>query len=109
MVGFLARDWADPFDVQEMVYRGRFEVKRVLPGKSLGSETSGEVEVLIHDASTLGNCLGSAVVDVATGCVLGMQAGGKYLERNFAVSGATLAANERARHAGLQFVGWAGP
>ena len=40
---------------------------------------------MTHDSSTLGGNSGSALIDVATGRVVGLHFAGRYLEANYAV------------------------
>jgi pimeloyl-ACP methyl ester carboxylesterase len=95
VIGYPARDARNDLVVQDRVFQSIYQVKRFQPGRvrGAGRALSGghEVDVLVHDASTLGGNSGSAVVDLATGGVLGLHFGGEYLVGNHAVSAWDLA------------------
>ncbi|MCP1337739.1 trypsin-like serine peptidase [Futiania mangrovi] len=70
-------------EVMQRIFRGIYNVKRVLPGRILSRELA--LYTLRHDASTLGGSSGSPVIDPATGAVVGIHFGGRYLMWNEAV------------------------
>ena len=91
-VGYPAFDWrlTAPADVQNEVFRSRFNVKRLQPGRVMEGASAvesfhNEVQALTHDCSTLGGNSGSAVIDVETGQVVALHFAGRYLDRNYAV------------------------
>ena len=104
--GFDARN--DP-EIQHRVFRGRYNLKRLAPGYFGGRRSvisfGRTVSAALHDSSTLGGCSGAAILDVATGHVLGLHFGGVYLDRNFAVPAAELAWDPRVVDAGVAFAG----
>ena len=90
-----------------MIFAGVFNVKRLQPGqlRDVASVNSfgHPVEAVTHDSSTLGGNSGSAVVDVKTGEVVGLDFAGVYLERNYAVPAHELALDRRVVEAGVNF------
>lgn len=89
VVGYPARDVRNDAKVQEEVFKGIYNVKRLQPGKVRPREKiqsfETRVNAMTHDASTLGGNSGSAVIDVATGEVVSLHFGGLYLKANYAV------------------------
>jgi endonuclease G len=101
----------DP-QVQQEIFEGKYNVKRIAPGrvalrkKSIGSAwLTGSVNALAHDSSTLGGNSGSAVLDVASGVINGLHFAGRYLVENYAVPGIELARDPRVVEAGVLFDG----
>ena len=94
---------------QDYVFKGIYEVKRVQPGVLQGREQvtsfNHPVSAAVHDCSTLGGSSGSAIVDVATGHVLGLHFSGVYKVKNYAVPASELARDGRVVDAGLTFDG----
>lgn len=92
-------------EVQRLVFRGQFGVKRFQPGfiRSLAVKECGDYwtselrQVLTHDASTLGGNSGSAVIDLRSGEVVGLHFAGTAYEENLAVPAFELAREPRAR------------
>ena len=109
VVGYPAQDRRNDIDLQNEIFGGVFNVKRMQPGKlevrrdilSFGNTVSA----VTHDASTLGGNSGSAVVDVQTGDILALHFAGLYLDANFAVPTFELARDQRVIDAGVQFRG----
>jgi endonuclease G len=113
VIGYPAFDPRNATDVQSQVFRGVFNVKRLQPGK-LGKRRSvrsfgNTVAAVTHDASTLGGNSGSAVVDVASGQVVGLHFAGLYLDANFSVPSWELSRDPRVADAGVSFGGTATP
>jgi hypothetical protein len=100
-------------DVQNRVFNGRYYIKRFQPGRLQPRERIptkyATVEAVTHDCSTLGGNSGSAVVDLATGEVVGLHFGGIYLKANYAVSPFDLAQDTRVVDAGVNFHGRVDP
>jgi endonuclease I/V8-like Glu-specific endopeptidase len=109
VIGYPARDWRNDSEVQDRIFQGVYNIKRMHPGLirtrkpilSFGKTVSA----LTHDASTLGGNSGSAVIDVRNHEVVGLHFGGKYLEDNFAVPTYELARDPRVAALGVQFSG----
>ena len=107
VVGYPAFDPRNNPEVQRDVFHNIFEKKRLQPGywkaprviESFGHS----VEASTHDASTLGGNSGSAVIDVATGQILGLHFAGVYLDTNYAVPGWELARDAKLVDLGVQF------
>jgi hypothetical protein len=82
-------------------------VKRLMPGKGEGrrpvASFGREVSAFAHDASTLGAHSGSAVIDPASGYVVGLHFSGRYLETNFAAPAWEMARDHRIVDAGVNF------
>ncbi|WP_170136449.1 endonuclease [Nannocystis exedens] len=111
VVGYPGFDPRNDHEVQHRVFRGRYNLKRLAPGYFGGRRSvlsfGRPVPAALHDSSTLGGCSGAAILDVATGHVLGLHFGGVYLDRNFAVPAAELAWDPRVVDAGVRFAGQA--
>lgn len=93
--------------VQDEVFGGVYNVKRLQPGRRLARRSidsfGKSVNAATHDASTLGGNSGSAVIAVATGQVVGLHFGGAYLDTNYAVPARDLALDARLVDAGISF------
>ena len=90
VVGYPALDPRNDFALQNQVFAGTFNVKRLQPG-TLRPRTKirsfeNMVDAVTHDASTLGGDSGAAVLDILTGQVVALHFGGEYLKANYAVS-----------------------
>lgn len=113
VIGYPARDWRNNVDVQNEVFGGIFEVKRMQPGRLKEVRTiesfGHNVTAITHDASTLGGNSGSAVIDVLTGEVVALHFAGLYLDANFGVPMYELARDSRVVQAGLNFQGSVAP
>jgi endonuclease G len=107
VVGYPALDTRNDLQIQNTVFRGLFNVKRLQPGKvgePAGIRSFGrQVMSLTHDCSTLGGNSGSAVVDVQHGTVLALHFAGSYLVANYAVPAHALASDRRVVDAGVLF------
>jgi DNA/RNA endonuclease G (NUC1) len=112
VIGYPALDPRNNVDLQNRIFRGVFNVKRLAPGKlrtPADINSFGHVvSAVTHDSSTLGGNSGSAVVDVTTGKVVGLHFAGRYLEANYAVPTHELALDGRVVDAGVNFDGDAG-
>lgn len=108
-IGYPAFDPRNDPAVQNYVFRGIYNVKRIMPGVLTGSvDTSSfgkTVRASAHDSSTLGGASGSAVIDLETGSVLALHFGGRYLKTNYGVPISQLALDRRVIDAGLNFEG----
>ncbi len=108
-IGYPAFDPRNNAQVQQEVFNGRFDVKRLMPGFITGRgdiDSFGKtVSAGLHDSSTLGGASGSAVFDYVRGVVAGLHFGGIYLKSNFAVPAFELGRDQRLIDAGLVFDG----
>lgn len=96
-------------DIQNELFDGVYGVKRLQPGR-IGARRETEsfakrVNAATHDCSTLGGNSGSAVIDLATGDVLALHFGGRYLDTNYGVPAFELARDGRVVDAGAGFAG----
>jgi len=109
VVGYPAQDRRNDISLQNEIFGGIFDVKRLQPGKlqerrklrSFGHE----VNTVTHDCSTLGGNSGSAVVSINSGKVVALHFAGLYLDANFAVPTMELARDPRVVSAGVNFSG----
>lgn len=108
-IGYPARDPRNDLALQDRIFGGVYNVKRLQPGKirprSRVHSFENEVEAMVHDSSTLGGDSGAAVIDVASGRVVGLHFAGEYLKANYAVPSYELARDRRVVDAGVQFDG----
>lgn len=109
VIGYPARDWRSNVDVQNEVFGGMFEVKRLQPGRIKETRRidsfGNNVAAVTHDASTLGGNSGSAVIDLDSGEVVALHFAGLYLDANFSVPMYELARDSRVVQAGVNFRG----
>ena len=107
VIGYPAQDCRSDIEVQNRIFGGVFDVKRLLPGKLQARRQIKSFENVVnaatHDASTLGGSSGSAVVHVKTGEVVALHFAGEYLEANFAVPIFELAQDTQVVDAGVKF------
>lgn len=107
VIGYPALDDRNNVELQNRIFGGRFNIKRLQPGKlrerSEILSFKHNVSAVTHDSSTLGGNSGSAVIDVQTGTVVGLHFAGRYLEANFAVPTYDLALDRRVVDAGVVF------
>jgi endonuclease G len=112
ILGYPAFDWRNDADLQNRIFGGVYNIKRLQPGKVGGRETvrsfGNDVSAITHDASTLGGNSGSAVVDLGSGEVLGLHFAGKYRKANWAVPMRELARDSFVVDRGLAFTGRVG-
>ncbi len=119
IIGYPAQDRRNDLALQNRIFGGVFDVKRLQPGylrqRRKIRSFENQVNAITHDASTLGGNSGSAVIDVKTGEVVALHFAGLYLDANFAVSAYELARDSRVVDAGVHFSGqvettsdWAG-
>ncbi|MEL6104392.1 MAG: trypsin-like peptidase domain-containing protein [Planctomycetota bacterium] len=110
IIGYPARDSRNKDEeLQNRIFGKVFNVKRLQPGKiktrrdlrSFGKTVSA----MTHDSSTLGGNSGSAVIDIASGDVVGLHFAGLYLDANFAVPTHELARDPRVVDTAIQFDG----
>lgn len=120
VIGYPAQDFRNDLDLQNRIFRGSYNVKRLQPGKVREvkeiNSFGNAVRAVTHDSSTLGGNSGSAMIDLTTGEVIGLHFAGRYLKANFAVPSYELARDSRVVGAGLNFNGsveptseWAAP
>ena len=109
VVGYPALDPRNAVDVQNTIFAGVFNVKRLQPGQLRDVESvhsfGHPVAAVTHDSSTLGGNSGSGLVDVKTGEVVGLHFAGVYLGANYAVPTHELALDRRVVEAGVNFDG----
>ena len=89
VIGYPARDNRVP-DAQLMqsIFGDVYDKKRLAPGQI----TKAQKHLVFHDCSTLGGNSGSVVLDLATGQAVGLHFAGRFLEANYAVPAAVVAA-----------------
>jgi endonuclease G len=107
VIGYPALDPRNNVDLQNRIFGGIFNVKRLQPGKLRQTEDIKSfghlVSALTHDSSTLGGNSGSAVIDLETGAAVALHFAGRYLEANYAVPTHELALDRRVVEAGVNF------
>ncbi|WP_376964171.1 DNA/RNA non-specific endonuclease [Azospirillum sp. A26] len=95
--------------VQNRLFDRTYGVKRLQPGEVAASAKAASfgkiVDAATHDCSTLMGNSGSMVMDLATGEVVALHFGGRYLDVNVAVPAAELARDGRVRDAGVAIAG----
>ena len=108
-IGHPVRDERGDILLQDRVFSRRYNVKRLQPGKILGSAAvrsfGREVVAMTHDCSTLGGNSGSPVCDLESGEIVGLHFAGQQFVANYSVPTAALASDPRLAPLGLTFVG----
>lgn len=106
-IGYPAFDPRNSAAVQDRVFGGVYNVKRLQPGVVNATRSvksfQNTVDALTHDSSTLGGASGSVILDVKTGHAVGLHFGGRYLDANFAVPSYELARDQRVVDTGISF------
>jgi endonuclease G len=89
VIGYPARDGrvADE-KLMLSIFGDVYDKKRLAPGQVTGVRP----EVVLHDCSTLGGNSGSVLLDLDTGHAVGLHFAGRFLEANYAVPAAVVAA-----------------
>jgi endonuclease G len=107
VIGYPAMDPGSDLIQQIQIFRGVFDKKRLMPGRLMGMRPtvsfSRTVTALAHDCTTLGGNSGSAVIDIATGTVVGLHFAGEHLIANYAVPTWELAKDGAVTAAGITF------
>ncbi|MEM9643459.1 MAG: trypsin-like peptidase domain-containing protein [Planctomycetota bacterium] len=97
VIGYPAMDRRNDIHLQNQIFGGVFDVKRIQPGKLLSREEvssfGNPVRAITHDCSTLGGNSGSAVLHVPSGQIVGLHFAGIYLKANYAVPSYDLASD----------------
>lgn len=84
VIGYPAEDpYEKDQDLMAELFGGEYSVKRLSPGTVMRNPT--KTGLFEHDCATLGGSSGSAVIDLATGAVLGLHFSGVSGESNWAV------------------------
>jgi hypothetical protein len=105
VIGFPASAAGNDPTVMQRIFGVRLDVKRVMPGKVTGLD-SGSLQ---HDCSTTGGCGGAPLIDLATGEVVGIHSGGRYLKSNFAVPATDVAKHVAGARSGRRSPTTRGP
>jgi endonuclease G len=109
VVGYPGYDSRNPADIQKSLFEGHFGVKRLQPGELQGAVQAASfgkfVNAAAHDCSTLGGNSGSALLDLASGEVLGLHFGGVFHDVNYSVPAYALASDSRVLDAGVLIAG----
>jgi endonuclease G, mitochondrial len=99
VIGYPARDDRSDLALQDKIFGGKYNIKRLQPGtvrdRVRVRSFENTVNAMVHDASTLGGNSGSAIVHVKTGQVVGLHFAGEYLKANYAVPMYELARDSR--------------
>ncbi len=107
VIGYPAFDPRNDAAVQNRVFNGVYNVKRLQPGflkeRRRISSFGSIVDSVTHDASTLGGNSGSLVLDVATGDVVALHFAGRYKQANYAVPSYELSRDDRVVGTGIEF------
>ncbi|TWU49467.1 lipase family protein [Rubripirellula reticaptiva] len=107
VVGYPAMDPRNDITLQNQIFHGVYDVKRLQPGKLLTRQEVGSfgklVNALTHDCSTLGGNSGSALLHIPSGQIIGLHFAGIYLKENYAVPTFDLASDQNVVQAGVNF------
>lgn len=109
VIGYPARDERNDLALQDKIFSGVYNVKRMHPGRIRPREMMNSfghpVNAMTHDSSTLGGNSGSAVLDVESGQIVALHFAGVYLKANYCVPTYELARDSRVVDSGLHFSG----
>jgi hypothetical protein len=104
LIGYPAMDMRNDEAVMERIFRGVYDIKRLMPGKAIGSHVNTQQKIdLAHDCTSMGGTGSAPVIDLSTGHVVGVQYAGIYLDANYAAPTADLANIPALSDAGLRF------
>jgi endonuclease G len=107
VIGYPAFDSRNDPAVQNKVFNGIFNIKRLQPGlvrpRASVNSFGKAVSALTHDSSTLGGNSGSEVFDPKSAKVLALHFAGVYLDKNYCVPAGELARDGRVVDAGVNF------
>jgi hypothetical protein len=103
VIGYPAFDSRNDPNEMVRIFNNIFNVKRLQPGTLTEVVSVEELNIVGHDASTLGGNSGSGVFDYESGKVLGLHFGGRYLEGNNAVPLWMLTEDALLKKAGVNF------
>jgi hypothetical protein len=85
------------------IFRDVYNVKRVQPGILRGLLPFRDVQLLLHDCAPLGQTTGSALIDLETHQLIGLQLTSRYLEASTAIPLWVLRDDPLMRRAGVTF------
>lgn len=84
VIGYPAKAVRDnPVDAMDRYFNDIYNVKRLAPGEIMNADHS--TSVFTHNALTLGGNSGSMIIDIDTGCAIGLHFAGSALTQNYAV------------------------
>lgn len=83
VIGYPAHDTRNDLDDQARIFDDIYDVKRFAPGKIKDADAGSDV--FTHICTTLGGNSGSTVIDITTGCAVGLHFGGRQGQANYAV------------------------
>jgi endonuclease G len=113
VIGYPAKDTRNDVATQMQIFGGRFDIKRLQPGKLWERRPimsfRNAVNAITHDCSTLGGNSGSAVILAGSGEVAALHFAGRFRDANFAVPTYELARDPRVVDAGVKFAGSVSP
>lgn len=108
VIGYPAYDdryGADAQEIARSIFGSIYNVKRLSPG--LVMEVSPGCWYFTHDATTLGGCSGSLVLDLQSGMAVGMHFLGDFRNANYAVHAEVVAAIAEAQRKNIvRLSGW---
>ena len=105
LIGYPAKDARNDEAVMERIFRGVYDVKRLMPGKAIGAHVNTQQKIdLAHDCTSMGGTGSAPVIDLSTGHVVGVQYAGAYLVGNYAAPTAELANDPVLSKAGINFL-----
>jgi endonuclease G, mitochondrial len=88
VVGYPAYDDRNDSSLMEQIFENIFEVKRFAPGRVV--LPGNDSWFFTHEATTLGGNSGSAVLDLASGKIVGLHFGGSFKDTNYAVKASVI-------------------
>ncbi|OXC73410.1 trypsin-like serine peptidase [Caballeronia sordidicola] len=101
-IGYPARDDRNDLAEQDRIFERIYNAKRFMPGSIRPRARIQSFDQMVvaatHDASTLGGCSGSAVLDPDSAEVVALHFAGEYLIRNYGVPAMELACNSPERY-----------
>ncbi|GAB4358443.1 MAG: DNA/RNA non-specific endonuclease [Oricola sp.] len=95
VIGYPAFDPRNDPDDMAQIFEDIYNKKRFAPGQVM--DRSPSPTTFTHNCTTLGGNSGSVVIDVESGCAVGLHFGGRQGERNHAVNAAAIR-DVAARH-----------
>ena len=109
LIGYPAFDPRNDTDLQNRIFGGVYNVKRLMPGYTRDRKVirsfANYVNTLTHDATSLGGASGSPTIELETGKIVGLHFAGTKNKANYAVPTYELARDPYVVDEGVNFSG----
>ena len=107
VIGYPAFDSRNSAADQSRIFDDIFDVKRLAPGKII--DLLAGRDAFQHNSTTLGGVSGGAVIDIATGCAVGLHFGGREGIANYSVKPKSILDRATKNNVRVRLCGDGGP